>query len=92
METETTTEKKDKREKQVKDRLLNAMIALSQQKEWTHITVTDLIHTSGVARASFYRNFESVGDLIQYCCKNTARIWVCYYPKTLDFYAVLRDI
>ena len=28
--------------------------------------MTDLIHTSGVARASFYRNFESVGDLIRF--------------------------
>ena len=54
----------DKREKQVKDRLMQAMISLTKEKEWTKITVTDLINRAGVARASFYRNFKAtpLGD------------------------------
>ena len=56
----------DKREKKVKDRLMQAMISLAKEKEWTKITVTDLINRAGVARASFYRNFDTIGDLIEY--------------------------
>lgn len=56
----------DKREKQVKDRLVQAMTALAKEKDWSKITVTDLINRSGVARASFYRNFDTINDLIQY--------------------------
>ena len=56
----------DKREKQVKDRLMQAMIDLSKEKAWTRITVTDLIERAGVARASYYRNFKSIGSLIEY--------------------------
>ena len=42
------------------------MISLAKEKEWTKITVTDLIIKAGVARASFYRNFNTIGDLIEY--------------------------
>ncbi|MCH4183809.1 MAG: TetR family transcriptional regulator C-terminal domain-containing protein [Prevotella sp.] len=56
----------DRREKQVKDRLMQAMIILTKEKDWSKITVTDLINQSGVARASFYRNFDNINDLIQY--------------------------
>ena len=56
----------DKREKQVKDRLMQAMISLTKEKEWSEISVTDLIIKAGVARASFYRNFNTIGDLIEY--------------------------
>lgn len=50
----------------VKDRLLSALIALMQYKDWSKITVTELIKDSGVARASFYRNFKSIEELVEY--------------------------
>lgn len=56
----------DKRDKQVKQRLVNSMISLSKMKDWHQITITDLIKHSGVARASFYRNFESIEQLMDY--------------------------
>lgn len=56
----------DKREKQVKDRLMQAMISLTKEKEWSKISVTDLIIKAGVARVSFYRNFNTISDLIEY--------------------------
>ncbi len=52
--------------KQVKDRLLAALITFSGQKDWSKVTVTELIAQAGVARASFYRNFASVEDIIEY--------------------------
>lgn len=56
----------DKRNKQVKERLTQAMINLSSFKRWEEITITDIIKESKVARASFYRNFDSIDDLINY--------------------------
>ena len=56
----------DKREKQVKERIMKAMIDLSAEKSWDKITITDIINKSKVARATFYRNFSSMDDLITY--------------------------
>ncbi len=56
----------DKREKQVKERIVKAMIDLSAEKSWDKITITDIIRESKVARATFYRNFSSMDDLVTY--------------------------
>ena len=50
----------------VKDRLFYALIEFAEQKDWSKVTVTELIGKSGVARASFYRNFRSVEEIIDY--------------------------
>lgn len=50
----------------VKDRLLSALIEFAGHKDWSKLTVTELIEKSGVARASFYRNFKSVEEIIDY--------------------------
>ncbi len=50
----------------VKDRLFAALIEFAGKKDWSKLTVTELIEKSGVARASFYRNFKSVEELIDY--------------------------
>lgn len=50
----------------VKDGLLAALVKLAKDKKWSCITVTDLIRQSGVARASFYRNFSSIEDIVDY--------------------------
>ncbi|WP_267202698.1 TetR/AcrR family transcriptional regulator [Limosilactobacillus kribbianus] len=56
----------DKRKKQVKERLLQALRTITTNKSLGHVTVTDLVTESGVARASFYRNFKGIADLIDY--------------------------
>ena len=50
----------------VKDNLLEALTELSQNKKWSDITITELVNKSGVARSSFYRNFISIEDIIDY--------------------------
>lgn len=50
----------------VKDRLLSTLIAFTGKKDWSKLKVTELIQKSGVARASFYRNFKSVEEVIDY--------------------------
>lgn len=51
---------------QVKDKLLSALLTLMIKKEWSKITITELIKISGVARASYYRNFKSLEELMDY--------------------------
>lgn len=50
----------------VKDRLLSTLIDFAGQKDWSKLKITELIEKSGVARASFYRNFKSVEEIIEY--------------------------
>lgn len=56
----------------VKDRLFSALVEFAGRKDWSKVTVSELIETSGVARASFYRNFKSVDDLIDYGIRQMA--------------------
>lgn len=60
----------------VKDRLLHALIEFAGKKDWSTLTATELIEKSGVARASFYRNFKSVEEIIEYGIQEMAR---CYH-------------
>lgn len=48
----------------VKREIVNAVIELMVEKSYMDITVTDIINTAQVARASFYRNFNSINDVI----------------------------
>lgn len=67
----------------VKDRLLSALIEFGGQKDWSKVTITELIKKSGVARASFYRNFKSVEEIIDYgICQMTLQ-----YNKGKSFLA-----
>lgn len=62
----------------VKDRLLSALIEFAGQKDWSKLKVTELIEKSGVARASFYRNFKSVEEIIDYGIQQMS---LCYHQK-----------
>lgn len=72
----------------VKDRLFLALIEFAGSKDWSKLTVTELIEKSGVARASFYRNFKSVEELIDYGIRQMA---LCYHegmpPLSEDFHS-----
>lgn len=46
------------------EEILDAFIELMAEKPFIDITVTDVVKRAGVARASFYRNFSSTGDLL----------------------------
>lgn len=60
----------------VKDRLFSTLIEFTGDRDWSRLTVSELIEKSGVARASFYRNFKSVEELIDYGIQKMAR---CYH-------------
>lgn len=71
----------------VKDRLLVALIAFAGEKDWSKVTVTELIGRSGVARASFYRNFKSVEDIIDYGIQQMTLLYHEGKPSGEDFHS-----
>ena len=54
----------------VKREIMNAVILLMGKKNYMDITVTEIINKAGVARASFYRNFNSISDVIDALVKD----------------------
>ena len=48
----------------VKQGIKDSVIQLMAEKPYMDITVTDIVTRAGVARASFYRNFSSINDVI----------------------------
>ncbi|RDB61929.1 TetR/AcrR family transcriptional regulator [Gordonibacter sp. 28C] len=59
-------DKRKQANQRVKDQLLGALIEYAGRKDWSKVTVTELVEQAGVARASFYRNFASVEELVDY--------------------------
>ena len=50
----------------VVDQIEQAFYDLMKEKDYTNITVTDIIKKAQVSRASFYRHFNSIGDILEY--------------------------
>lgn len=69
---------------QVKDRLLSALLAFAEEKDLSQVKVTELVERSGVARASFYRNFNSVEDIVDYGIQKMANLYHERKPPTAE--------
>ena len=50
----------------VVDQIEQAFYDLMKEKDYTNITVTDIIKRAQVSRASFYRHFNSIGEILEY--------------------------
>lgn len=48
----------------VKEKITAALFQLLKEKSISEITITEIIHTAGVARASFYRNYASKENVL----------------------------
>lgn len=55
----------------VKAEIEKALLKLLTQKEYTDITVTDVVKEAKVARVSFYRNFSSIADVLESIAEET---------------------
>jgi len=44
--------------------LINAFVALLTRKPYLDISVSDLVREAGIARASFYRNYDSLDEVL----------------------------
>lgn len=58
------TDKRYEANKIVKEKIGKALIKLMNQKPFSEITVTDIISEAQVARASYYRNFDSKEEVL----------------------------
>ncbi len=57
-------DKRQEANKRVKERIGRALFSLIREKNYSDITVSDIIAKSGVARASYYRNYYSKDEII----------------------------
>lgn len=48
----------------VKKNITEALLGLMQEKNFSDISITEIIRTAGVARVSFYRNYNSKEDIL----------------------------
>lgn len=48
----------------VKKSITDALLELMQKKNFSDISITEIIQTAGVARVSFYRNYSSKEDIL----------------------------
>lgn len=54
----------DEANMRVKKSITETLPGLMQQKSFSDISITEIIRTAGVARASFYRNYNSKEDVL----------------------------
>ena len=60
----------------VKKRMADAFVDMLSQKSYADITVTDIVNTAKVARVSFYRNFNSISDVVDYITDELANEFI----------------
>lgn len=58
--------KKDKRTKITIQLISDALISLILENQWEKLTITALVNRAQVGRATFYRNFDSIEDVLKF--------------------------
>jgi len=56
--------KQDKRTRRTKAWLLETLLKLLENKEYSEITITELTEKADIARQTFYRNYSSMDDIL----------------------------
>lgn len=69
----------DKRTKESAELIYQGLIACMKEKDFNKITITDIQRISGIARTTFYRDFDSLLDVLQWKCDSE-------YKKTMIDY------
>ncbi|HMB20616.1 MAG TPA: TetR family transcriptional regulator [Spirochaetota bacterium] len=58
--------KQDKRAKRTRAWLLETLLELIEEKEYSEISITELTEKADIARQTFYRNYDSMDDILLY--------------------------
>ena len=58
-----------KKEDSAKNKICAALINLLREKPYLEITVVNLVKKANISRASYYRNFSSIDDVLTECAK-----------------------
>lgn len=70
--------KDDQRSIQSSKMLYDALLRLVKQKPFHRITVTELVEDAQVGRATFYRNFDAIEDILRMRCDQTFKDLIVY--------------
>lgn len=60
----------DRRQRKTREAIFSAMIELLSRKDFSHITVGEIIEKADVGRATFYSHFETKDFLLQELCND----------------------
>ncbi|QQE77857.1 TetR/AcrR family transcriptional regulator [Alicyclobacillus sp. SO9] len=60
--------KRDKRSEQSCQWIINALAQCMREKDYDEISVVELVMKAGVGRATFYRNFDGIDDVLRLEC------------------------
>lgn len=60
-----TMDKRYEANRRVKKSIINALFDLMDSKNFSEITITEIVSKAGVARQSYYRNFDSKESIIE---------------------------
>ncbi len=55
----------DLRARRSKECIYEALVRLLSKKKYNQITITELIETAGVGRSTFYRNYDTLDDILE---------------------------
>ncbi len=58
----------DRRQRKTREAIFAAFIALLSKKDFTRITVSEIIGMADISRATFYSHFETKDDLLKALC------------------------
>ena len=73
----------------VKAEIEKALLKLLTQKEYTDITITDVVKEAKVALVSFYRNFSSIADILESIAEQTMQKFNIELSPLIDTFFVL---
>ncbi len=73
----------------VRECITKALFMLMKNKDYQDITISEIVRTAGVSRNSFYRNYQSIEDILrQYLIEQTSQWWKEYlahlHPNVIE--------
>lgn len=69
-------------ESYVKMQIINALLSLMEKNTFNEITITQIVQTAHVGRASFYRNYKDKEDVIQKHMSFLCHRWEIEFKET----------
>ena len=73
----------------VRDCITKALFNLMKKKDYLEITVSEIVNAAGVSRNSFYRNYQSIEDIIrQHMTEQTKKWWDEYMANILSLQGI----
>ena len=59
----------------VRESITTALFQLIEKKNFSEITISELVKRAGVSRNSFYRNYDNLEDILRQFLRNTVETW-----------------